>query len=678
MRKIRIISAILAILLAFSAMSLPVFAAVDIVDYPSFDDYIAQQLKVDTMEVLYEDDNWQMYFDKASAEFALYNVKTGEYTFSNPYDIAINPEFAASTSDANDDPIRQALLSQIILTYEDVATGATYTMKSYTDAVLAGDQITFQKIEGGVRVEYAIGTVETKRLFPQWIEQSRFETQILEIFEANFTSFTDQEKNLYRQIIGGTAYKLVGPAGEGAEYDPQSIPDPNKPETYQYLVDNPDNRMYVLLGIGERAKKTLETMIRKYCPEYTFDKLEEDHEITGYEGNEKEPPLFRMAIEYIVDKDGLTATIPAKSVRFNETNYRLSTIALLPYFGCTAIGKTTGTAGDTDGAYVREDGYVFIPDGSGTLLSFYAEDGSLKSGIQGGSMYGYDYAIESLSAVEANAEVYRVPVFGLVEEYTITKLRDREGNSQLGVTPQRESVIKNGKRGFFAIIEEGESFASVRATLRETPWAGATGSTEYSTVFAIFTVKQNDSVNIGSGLGSSNSSMTATSDTKYVGNYTIRYTMLSDPETAENAGYESFDPSYVGMANAYRQYLINNGSIDKLAAGETESTLPLYIHSFGALNAQDTFLSIPITVEKPLTTFADVKTMSEDLKSAGITNLNFILEGFANGNMSKPYYPSYVKWGKTVGGEKGLQNLMIYAGENGINVYLDFDFSTAY
>ena len=677
MKKIRIISAVLAILLAFSAMGLPVFAA-DVVDYPSTEDWTSQQLKVAEMEMLYSDENWQMYFDTKSAEFALYNVKTGEYTFSNPYDIAVNPEFAASTSNANDDPIRQALLSQIILTYEDVATGATYTMKSYTDAVLAGDQITFQKIDCGVRVEYAIGTVETKRLFPQWIEKTSFENQILNIFTENFSSFTDPEKNLYRQITGGTAYKLVGPASEGLEYDPQSIPDPNKPETYQYLVENPGQQMYVLLGIGERAKKTLETMIRKYCPEYTFDKLEEDHEITGYEGDEKEPPLFRMAIEYTVDKNGLTATIPAKSVRFNETNYRLSTIALLPYFGCTAIGKTTGEATDTDGAYTREDGYVFIPDGSGTLLSFYTEDGSLKTGIQGGSMYGLDYAIESLPATEANAEVYRVPVFGLVEEYSITKLRDRDGSSQLGVTPQRESVIKNGKRGFFAIIEEGESFASIRATLRETPWAGATGSTEYSTVFALFTVKQNDSVNIGSSIGGSSSSMTATSDTKYVGNYSIRYTMLSDPETAEKAGCESFDPSYVGMADAYRQYLINNGSIDKLTAGETESSLPLYIHSFGALNAQDTFLSIPVTVEKPLTTFADVKTMSEDLKSAGITNLNFILEGFANGNMSKPYYPSYVKWGKTVGGEKGLQDLLIYAGDNGINIYPDFDFSTAY
>ena len=727
MKKIRIISAVLAILLAFSAIGLPVFAADanpsaevvakvkdltegnianaptegDVSLYPgpatsggstNAEDWTSEKLKLFTMRAsvkgtkydadghgaIYKDENWAMYFDLASAEFALLNLHTGELTFSNPYDIVVNPEFAATTTNPNEDPIRQALLSQIILTYEDVETGATYTMKSYTDAVLAGGQILFEKIDGGVRVEYAIGTVETKRLFPQWITKSRFEEQIFSLFEANKGNFTDQETQIYNQIRNAVSYKLVGPAAEGSVYDPKSIPDPNKPETYQYLVDNPGEQMYVLLTIGERSKKALEAMIRKYCPEYTFDKLEEDHEITGYEGDEKEPPLFRMAVEYKLDKNGLVATIPAKSIRFNETNYRLSTIALLPYFGCTAIGKTTGGAGDESGSYERNDGYVFIPDGSGTLLSYYNADGTLKSGIQGGSMYGFDYAIESLTATEANAETYRVPVFGLVEEYVITKTTIVNGSSTGSVPSHSRTKITEGKRGYLAIIEEGESFASVRANLRQTPWAGASGSTEYSTAYAIFSLKQNDSVNIGSSIGGSSSSMTATSDTKYVGNYTIRYNLLSDPDTAASAAYASFEPSYIGMAAAYRQYLINNNAIDKLTAGETESTLPLYIHSFGALNAQDTFLSIPITVEKPLTTFADVKTMSEDLRGAGITNLNFILEGFANGNMSKPFYPTYVKWGKKVGGEKGLNELLLYASENGVNVYPDFDFSTAY
>ncbi len=672
MKKIRILSAILAILLAFSAVSLPVFAAdevtsgVDITTYPTVS-YTSQEAKVATMTLMYEskEDGYALYFDKASGEFALKNTKTGEYTFSNPYDVAVNTESSSSSSGDND-KIRHALLSQIILTYSDTETGSTGTMFSYTDAAIAGGQITYKVLSNGVRVEYALGTVETKRLIPQWIEKSRFETQILDVLAFHQVEMTSEERQIYKGILESSAlYTLVGPAEEGSVYDPQSIPSPERPESYQYLVDNEGAQMYVLMGIGERAKKNIENLIRKYCPEYTYDKLEEDHEITGYEGDEKEPPLFRLAVEYTIDEYGLTASIPAKSIRYNETNYTLESLVLLPYFGCTTL-KTTGAESSSGGKVVRNDGYVFIPDGSGTLLSYYNADGSIKSGIQGCTLYGMDYALETLSATDANAADVRIPVFGLTEGYEVSKSVSRgEGKPAVG----DKIVTEAYDRGFVAIIEEGDSFASIRANLREMAWAGASGTTEYSTVYALFNIKQSDSITTGSSIGNSSASMTATNDTKYTGNYTIRYTLLSNDEST----YES---SYVGMANAYRDYLIRNGAIDELVKGEVESSIPLYIHSFGALEAEDTILSIPVTVTKPLTTFEDVITMADDLKSEGITNVNFILEGFANGNMSKPYYPSYVDWSKAVGGEKGLEKLLAYASENGIGVYPEFDFAS--
>lgn len=672
MKKIRIISAVLAILLAFSAVSLPVFAA-DIVDYPTTE-YESMYEKLGTMTLMYEseEDGYAMYFDTQSGEFALKNLATGELTFSNPYDIATATESSSSDKD-NDDPIRQALLSQIILQYEDTITGASSTMMSYTHAALAGGQIQFKNIENGVRVEYALGTVETKRLIPQWIEKTRFEDQILNVLAARKSEFTSEELQVYDGITKTeTFYKLVGPASEDAVYDPKVTPAAENPDTIKFLVDNDGAQMYFLMGIGERAKKNIERLIRKYCPEYTYDKLEEDHEITGYEGDEKEPPLFRLAVEYTIDADGLTASIPAKSIRYNETNYVLENIVLLPYFGCTTL-KSMGAANVEGGLYTKNGGYIFIPDGSGTLLSFYNADGSVKSGVQGGSLYGFDYALEDLQATDANAETFRLPVFGLVETSVVSKLESRGDYRPI---LNSKTVTSEYARGFLAIIEEGDTFASVRANLRQTGWTGASGTTEYSTVFALFSVKQSDSVTVGSSLGGANSAMTATNNTKYTGNYTIRYVLLSDPATAEANDVDGYDPSYVGMAEAYRDYLISEGAIDELVTGEVESGIPLYIHSFGALDTEDTFLSFPVTVEKPLTTFQDVITMSDALKADGITNINFILEGFANGNMSKPYYPSYVKWNKTVGGEEGLEELLAYAKVNGVNVYPEFNFAS--
>ncbi len=674
MKKIRIISAVLAILLAFSAVCLPVFAAdpVTIDVYPTTE-YESMRDRLTTMEEMFESKEYgyKMYFDLQSGEFALENTKTGELTFSNPYDVATNTESSASQDD--NDPILHALLSQIILEYEDTLTGNPYTMLSYTHAALPGGQIQFKNIENGVRVEYAMGTVETKRLIPRWIEKSRFQTQILDVLESRKNEFTSSELNTYNAISGSeNFYKLVGPAEEGTEYDPKLVPSPEKISSIKYLCDNPGEQMYFLLGLGERAMKNIESLIRKYVPEYTFDKLEEDHEITGYEGDDKEPALFRLAVEYVIDKDGLTVSIPAKSIRYNETSYSLESIALLPYFGCTTL-KPAGAVGVEGGKITKNGGYIFIPDGSGALLSYYKPDGSIKSGTQGGSLYGFDYAIESISSSTPNAEVFRLPVFGLTETSVVEKNVNRpSGPIALGT----KTVSDEYARGFFAIIEEGDSFASIRANLRETPWAGAAGTTEYSTVYALFSVKQSDSVTIGSSLGGDNAAMTATNTTKYTGNYTIRYILLSDPTTAEAKGVDYYEPSYIGMANAYRDQLLKDGAIEKLTSGEVEPSIPLYIHSFGALDTEDTFLSFPVTVEKPLTTFEDVITMAETLKNDKITNVNFILEGFANGNMTSPYYPSYLKWNKTVGGKSGLGDLLEYAQVNGIGIFPEFDFTT--
>ena len=516
MKKFRIVSAVLAILLALSAVSLPVFAddtttTIDISTYPTTE-YLSQKAKVDTMTLMYEDPDagYAMYVDKQSGEFALQNLKTGEYLFSNPYDIGVNSE-SSSSSNGNNDAIRQALLSQVILQYQDTLTNSSATLKSYTDAALAGEQIVFKNISGGIRVEYAIGTVDTKRLIPQWIEKSRFETQILAVLDTHVSEFSSEEMQLYTALKNATSatstpYALVGPAASGAVYDPQSTPQPEKPETYKYLVENTGAQMYVLQGVGERMKKSIEQLIRKYCPDYTYDKLEEDHELTGYEGNEKEPPLFRLAIEYTIDETGLTASIPAKSIRYNETNYVLESIVLLPYLGCSTL-KETGETTSSEGSVSRTGGYIFIPDGSGTLLSYYNDDGSIKSGIQGGSMYGFDYAYETLDATNVNAETFRIPVFGLTEYYDVTKSVSR-GDYRPAVG--NKLVTESYKRGFVAIIEEGDSFASIRANLRQTGWTGASGTTEYSTVFALFTVKQTDSVNVGTSIGGTSSSMSTT------------------------------------------------------------------------------------------------------------------------------------------------------------------------
>ena len=165
----------IAALFLAALMIIPVFCVsaraadeVDIENYYS-KEYTSQQAKVDTMELMYKSEGYgyAMYFDRKSGEFALQNLKTGEYTFSNPYDVAVNTK----TNETH----RQAIMSQVIVSYTDVETKTTSVLNSFKDAAMNGNQITFKTLTNGVRVEYAIGTVESKRLIPRQIEKSRFE-----------------------------------------------------------------------------------------------------------------------------------------------------------------------------------------------------------------------------------------------------------------------------------------------------------------------------------------------------------------------------------------------------------------------------------------------------------------------------------------------------------------------
>ena len=77
---------------------------------------------------------------------------------------------------------------------------------------------------------------------------------------------------------------------------------------------------------------------------------------------------------------------------------------------------------------------------------------------------------------------------------------------------------------------------------------------------------------------------------KYTGHYTIRYMMLTDSGIAAQKGVEDFYPTtYVGMAAAYRNYLLSSGDID-VEDNEKSKDIPLYIESFGSISVDSTFL----------------------------------------------------------------------------------------
>ena len=593
--------------------------------------YLSEKFNLDsekmaTMVKVYTDEarHIELYYEYYTGEVVIKNTLTGQLLFTNPYDVT--SDFSTK---ANSQETKYELLSQILLEYED--NGTTRKFNSYRDAAVK-KQIRMKPIKGGIRVEYTLGDESTTYLVPRMMEKSRFESLI---YNKVLSYGTTASQTIAKKLSGEGFYLL---------YD---LSDPKWSEGMrQTLLEKwpvlEKMAVYIFDESDEMTKtdylRKAERYIKTYCPEYSYDDLEYDHELTGYTGNDKAPPNFKMALEYIVTDDGVDVRLPANGIRFDESVYKLTSVSVLPYLGA---------------GHDRYTGYTFIPDGSGALIRF--EDITNIYNISG-EMYGSDYSYHEI--LGQHAEVMRYPVYGVVTNKRVAADGTVDASKPL--------------EGFVAIITEGDSMAKILST-----HGGTTHN--YNSVYPIFNPRPTDKYSLTSSsyttASAEGATWTVSSNRRYTGSYRIKLVMLTEKERAEAAGLtKSYEPTYVGMAKAYQDYLVGNGTLKALTASDVEKDMPLYIESFGSMETDDRFLSVPIKVDTALTTFDDVKTMYDEFAEAGINNVNFRLTGFANGGLEATV-PYKLKWMDVLGGSEGFESLIAYAKEKGFGLYPNFDFT---
>jgi len=631
------------------------------------------QEKLATMERYLTKGNYELYVDTFTGEVAYRNIKTEEILFTNPYDIGTST--LGSTNTKNE------LLSQIIIQYTDNNTSPIFV--SYEMAALK-DQIIVKRIKNGIRVQYTLGREQARKLVPGMISVERFEEVICaKALENGISEFDYSKLTAYYLKLS-----LEGLSERGRAELIDAFPIVEKMDVYVFDQN-----------ASETEKNKIEGYIKTYCPEYTYEELDADHAETEYESQDKNPPLFKLALEYTLDENGMTVRLPANGIRFNESLYQLESIQVLPYMG----------AGNS--AY---DGYTFYPDGAGSLYEFDDVEDTKTRTVRG-KVYGTDYAYHTITGTYQQA--IRYPVFGVVENSVyydyikttedaetgepvketttlsgsivdqVNKFNSTASGAQDSIpalVQQFGSIIGNSanevvkrevNRGYVAIMEEGDALTDIM-----TYHAGSLS--DYNTIKMVFNPRPSDSYNLQDSISvGSDATWTVVSERKYVGNYKIRYVMLSDSDLAAEKGVEDYyETSWLGMALAYRDYLDRNNYLSRLTAEDVEDDIPLYIETFGALETTERILSIPVDVMTPLTTFEDVKTMYDELAAEGVTNINFKLTGYANGGMNS-IVPSKLKWEKAVGGKDGFQELVNYANEvnktegNNFGIFPDFDFS---
>lgn len=639
-------SALLLVAMLLTSLSFAAVAADDDTDVEdSFPDYTTtvyatEEDKLATMEKKLDMNGYELYIQPQTAEVAVRDKKSGQILFTNPYDVA---------SSKGTEATKNKLLSQILVSYVDNGTAKEYS--SYADSAKLG-QILIKDIKNGVRVEYTIGRANANYLVPRMISKDRLESEILSHIDSKF---------YYNKII--SFYDLKDP------YD-ETLPQSVKDEMQRAYPITKTMAVYVLSSdIVNRELAYMENIIKTYAPDYTYEEMEYDHQMTQYESKTLSTPVFRMSLEYTLSEDGLVVSLPANGIRFDETLYKLQNITLLPYMGA--------------GTYTN-DGYTFIPDGSGALMD-YADFSGRNTSIAG-TVYGTDFAYQTLDGA-ANQDVMRMPVYGIVEtrqkikyvenEKTYTETVETNDPETGEVTTEEvertitveEAVRVKENRGFLAIIEEGDALARIAAKHENQLH-------NYNSVQVTVNPRPKDSYVLSDSISvGSSSSIEVVSDRKYVGSYKIKYIMLTDDTAAEENNIEDYyETSWMGMARAYRDYLMKNGTLTRLTDADVKSDIPLYIETFGVTQTTEKILSVPTTVDKAMTSFDNVKTIYDELAAAGITNIDFRLTGYSNGGMYATI-PYKLKWEKAAGGKSGYEKLLAYAEEKEFGVYPDFDFS---
>ncbi len=689
--NIRIFSALLAVMMlvgAFTGMSVIGVSAADdtekeiprdeqILNTYAVEVYKTPEEKIAKMTLILENKyGYNLYADGVSGEVAVKELATGNIIFSNPYDVGASA--AADTT-------KQRLLSQISVQFIDNSTNGVKTLYSFTDAAMR-EQISMVRIKNGVRLEYTIGREETRKLVPRWITVENYNKYLIDPMQTAVDNGEMPARTLNQ-------FK--------SHYSTQ---DPNDPTLTQKAYDNMIKN-YPFCETG-RAIMTFdpaleknqafinktESWIKAYAPDYSFDQMEADHAQTGYVAKDEQFPVFKLALEYTLTKDGIRVRMPSNGLRYDMVSYTLENLVILPYMGA---------GNNKNSSYTDEfEDYNFFPDGSGSLFDFAQLNIGAETLVKG-KVYGADYAYHQISGTYE--KVIRTPVYGTVSTEKITtyyylsnsgaeqsvkisntvmtSAEARKYIQSLGGTYLREET-EAYQQGFVAFLEEGESLAEL-----ETYHGGVTH--EYNSIRTYFNPKPKDSYSLGASTAIQDQTadlLTVVSERKYTGSFTILYKFLTDPTKGEeikkeNSSFTYYDTTWLGMAEAYRDHLIKKGTLSKLTEEDLQEDIPLYIESFGAMETEETIMTIPVTVMTPLTTFEDVLQMYTDLSSAGVNNINFKLTDFANGGLWSTV-PASLKWEKAVGGSDGFKDLIAKAEEinaaddsKHLGLFPDFNFA---
>jgi len=344
--------------------------------------------------------------------------------------------------------------------------------------------------------------------------------------------------------------------------------------------------------------------------DYTRERAISENESFGY-FEQYEQFSFRIGVQVLLTDKGVKTSVINESLTETE-DIRLGRITLYPLFG-TAVSEIDGEA---------TEGKIIVPDGSGAVIEF--NNGKVLQNSYRQRLYGLDQSLLPYRMPEQRQKIH-IPLYGMVKD----------------------------DAAYAAIITEGDAMAAINAEV-----SGRTDS--FNKAYTTFHLRERERVVIGSGFNTYGVDLWTRDIVRT--DFTVDYRLLSGD-----------DASYVGIANAYRDHLIEERNMTE--KDNTRETV-LTVEFIGAYDRRNFFLGVPYYSLDTMTTFKEAQTIMDALMENGVTNANVVFTGALNGGLENQLL-SNVSIERVLGGQSGFDDFQDYLRENGMELYAGTNFMSA-
>lgn len=316
---------------------------------------------------------------------------------------------------------------------------------------------------------------------------------------------------------------------------------------------------------------------------------------------------FSVPVEYTIEEDSFKITVNPTQISEGE-EFKIHSVAVAPFL--------CGMKNDA------ENSWLFIPDGSGSVIEPFVSDGVGSIGSK--FVYGKDLSHQSYTKANPEEQI-NMPVFG----------------------------AKKGDNAILAVISSGSETASLN-------WNIGSTNIGYSSIYPEFRIRGYSYIQRPENFVTTTTlgAFKVFSDGIVTKPIEITYFSLSGDKADIN-----------GMAECYRKYLIENSGLEKSEKEEKIATFK-YI---GAVIQPDFIVGIPTEKLFPLTTTKQALSMTEELISGVGNDINIQLLGFGKSGVDIEEVAGGFTVAGKLGGAKGMKNLVKALNEKGINSFMDFD-----